>query len=95
MVGLTRVISTIWRYSKDTLAMEVIAARDIEIGEEITHSCKGAWSLLFKHWARDTNTASRHIPRHDIYGAPIRSPTMELHLQMSALLLLAKNHRDI
>ncbi|KAJ9138250.1 SET domain-containing protein [Coniochaeta hoffmannii] len=27
-----------WRYSKDNLAMEVVAIRDIEPGEEITHS---------------------------------------------------------
>ncbi|KAB5572149.1 hypothetical protein GE09DRAFT_1282611 [Coniochaeta sp. 2T2.1] len=30
--------NAIWRYSKDNLAMEVVAFRDIEPGEEITHS---------------------------------------------------------
>jgi len=32
--------STFWRYDPVTMAQEVIALRDIEAGEEISHSCK-------------------------------------------------------
>jgi hypothetical protein len=37
---LLTLFSAFWRYSKDNLAMEVVAIRDIQPGEEITHSCE-------------------------------------------------------
>ena len=32
--------STFWRFDPTSMAQEVVAMRDIEEGEEISHSCK-------------------------------------------------------
>jgi hypothetical protein len=32
--------SSFWRYTSSSMAMEVVALRDIRAGEEVTHSCE-------------------------------------------------------
>ncbi|KAI1137549.1 SET domain-containing protein [Hypoxylon sp. FL0543] len=49
-----------WRWSVRTLAVEVIAMRDIEIGEEITQSCKTP--LMPTDFSEPNNTATPDVP---------------------------------
>ena len=65
-------LSTFWRYNPATLVQEVIALRDIEAGEEISHSCKPRSPLChtqFLTLAQDTSLGLTHGLRRQALAA--------------------------